>query len=320
VSLSFLNTIKLAENIVILYSANLTVLVTSKLSCPLWKNGKKSDFLAGARRRKGFPDKSLRKQGKHFSGPTIKAAVFKLLDKNPLLTAQPICKILELRFNDYRMYVSKLRSQWRSLPKNERGSKCSIHGWRGWCYLPKFGKLGNPKIVSQCDKTYHDGIRFRAVRVGWVETKARNRWLLWKERVGRLQWFETGRVNLFVRKPANLGKAYQLICNGFSFTGLVTDIKVLEQILLTVRFKGAHYVFPTEQRLPRLTIDLFGKSNGVIIKVGDRSHPHAVEVIACYPDWAERNERLLEHLNDTLKRLFTPVAPNNLKRDVDYVA
>ena len=260
--------------------------------------------MAEARRRKGFPDKTLRKQGKHFSEPTIKAAVFKLLDKNPLLTAKPICKILELRFNDYRMYVSKLRSQWRSLPKNERGSKCSIHGWRGWCYLPK--------EVS-------GGIRSHAVEVGWVETRARNRWLLWKDRLGRLQWFETGRVNLYVRKPANLGKAYQLVCNGFSFTGLVTDIKLLEQVLSTLRFKGAHYVFATEQRLPRLTIDLFAKSNGVIIKVGDRSHPHAVEVVACYPDWAERNERLIEQLNDTLKRLIVPVAPNNLRK-VDYVA
>jgi len=99
---------------------------------------------------------------------------------------------------------------------------------------------------------------------------------------------------------------------------LITDFKVLEAVLASVRVKGAHYVSPTGQRLPRLTIDLFAKSNGVIIKVGDRSHPHAVEVIACYPDWAERNERLLEQLNDTLKRLFPSAAPNNLEKS-DYV-
>jgi len=92
----------------------------------------------------------------------------------------------------------------------------------------------------------------------------------------------------------------------------------LEQVLSTLRFKGAHYVFATAQRLPRLTIDLFAKSNGVIIKVGDRSHPHAVEVIACYPDWAERNERLLEQLNDTLRRLFEPVAQSKVEKP-DYV-
>jgi len=121
-----------------------------------------------------------------------------------------------------------------------------------------------------------------------------------------------------VRKPANLGNAYQLICNGFSFTGLITDMKVLERVLASVRFKGAHYVFATEERLPRLTIDLFARSNGVIIKVGDASHPNGIEVIAYYPDWAERNERLFERLNETLKRLVEPSVPNKFEKP-DYV-
>jgi len=261
--------------------------------------------LAGASRHQDF----LLKKNSNYENneiTSVRQAVFSLLDKNPLLTAKPICKLLGLPYLRYRNYVNDLKFQWKSKYRRERGSKCSFHGWRGWCFLPK---------------EVRGGIRSHAVEVGWVETRARNRWLLWKDRLGRLQWFETGRVNLFVHKPANFGKAYQLICNGFSFTGLVTDIKVLEQILGSVRFKGAHYVFSTEQRLPRLTIDLFAKSNGIIIKVGDRSHPHAVEVIACYPDWAERNERLFEQLNDSLKRLFEPPGPNNVsEKKVDYVA
>jgi hypothetical protein len=124
---------------------------------------------------------------------------------------------------------------------------------------------------------------------------------LWRDHLGRLQWFETGRVNLYVRKPANLGRAYQLVCNGFSFTCLITDVKVLEGALASVKFKGAHYVFETEQRLPRLVIDLFAKSNGVVIKVGDASHPNAVEVVTCYPDWAERNERMLDEIRGLLR-------------------
>jgi hypothetical protein len=124
---------------------------------------------------------------------------------------------------------------------------------------------------------------------------------LWRDKLGRLQWFETGRVNLYVRKPANLGRAYQLVCNGFSFTGLITDVKVLEGVLAGVRFKGAHYVFDVGHRLPRLTIDLFAKSNGVVIKVGDVSHPCGVEVLVHYPDWAERNERVLEEVRNLLR-------------------
>jgi hypothetical protein len=143
--------------------------------------------------------------------------------------------------------------------------------------------------------------RVRALSIGWVRSRARNRWLLWKDRLGRLQWFETGRVNLYVRSPPNIGKAYQIVCNGFSFTGLLADLKVLEQVLASVRFKGAHYVFNTEQRLPRLVIDLFDKSNGIIVKVGDTSHPNGVEIVSCYPDWAERNESILGELQSLLR-------------------
>jgi hypothetical protein len=95
-------------------------------------------------------------------------------------------------------------------------------------------------------------------------------------------------------------------------------MKVLEELLASVRFKGAHYVFETPARLPKSTIDLFRKSNGVIIKVGDASHPNSVEVIAMYPDWAERNEGLLERLNDVLNRLFGTV-PQNVPKDLEYV-
>jgi len=232
---------------------------------------------------------------------SIRQQVFSKLDKNPLLTPKPLCTLLGLQYEKYGKYVANLRSQWKYHHKNERGSKCSSHAWRGWCFLPN--GVG--------------GIRTRAVDVGWLQSRARNRWLLWKDRLGRLQWFETGRVNLYVRKPANLGKTYQLICNAFSFTGLVTDIKVLEHVLSTVRFKGAHYVFPVGQRLPRLTIDLFKKSNGIIIKVGDVSHPESIEVLACYPDWAERNERVLEQLNETLGQLLKPM-PKGPGKDVGY--
>jgi hypothetical protein len=63
---------------------------------------------------------------------------------------------------------------------------------------------------------------------------------------------------------------------------------------------------------------LFAKSNGVIIKVGDVTHPDSLEIIATYPDWAERNERLFEQLNKTLKRLVEPSAPNKFEKP-DYV-
>jgi len=213
----------------------------------------------------------------------IRKRVCELLSRDPLLRAKSICKLLDLSYESYGAYVNNCKSVWRSNTRNERGSKCSIHAWKGWTYVPNC--LDRP----------------RAVKEGWFASKARNRWLLWKDKLGRLQWFETGRINLYVRKPANLGKAYQLICNGFSFTSLITDAKALETVLAGVRFKGAHHVFEANQRLPRLVIDLFSKSNGVVIKVGDVTHPSGVEIITSYPDWAERNEQVLGEIRDLLR-------------------
>jgi hypothetical protein len=116
---------------------------------------------------------------------------------------------------------------------------------------------------------------------------------------------------VFVRKPASLGKAYQLLCNAFSFTRLITDFVVLEQMLKSLRFKGAHAVFDTGERLPYRVIDLFKLSNGIKIKLGDLSHPTAVEVEFCYPSWAERNEQLLSEFLALLKQNSNSV-PNHI--------
>jgi hypothetical protein len=263
--------------------------------------------LAGSRVSNGFCQKNHNDYDSY--GESIRQCVFRELDKNPLLTASALHSILKLDDKTSLQVLANYKTQWRHNYRNERGLKCSLHGWRGWAYLPS--GVGA-------------GIRSDAVDVGWLRSRARNRWLLWKDRLGRLQWFETGRVNVYVRKPANLGRAYQLICNAFSFTGLITDFKVLEQVLSSVRFKGAHYVFPVGQRLPKLTIDLFQKSNGIVIKVGDDTHPESLEVLATYPDWAERNERLLEQLNDVLKQTVgAQDARSNaedLRRAEDYVS
>ena len=242
---------------------------------------------------------------------SIRAAVFELLDKNPLLSARNICRILELDYNYYKRYVWKLKSVWKTLPRNEHGSKCSKHGWRGWTYLPD---------EIRADQKWHGALRLKAVHNGWIQSKSRNRFLLFKDRVyGRLEWFETGRVNLQVRSPANRGRALQLLCLGFSHTGLITDLKLLVPMLEAVRFKSAHYIFGTDERLPQLTIDLFRKSNGITIKVGDRSHPHAVEVIAEYPDWAEQNERLFQNVMELLREAVAR-RPDRPDRSDRYVS
>jgi hypothetical protein len=228
---------------------------------------------------------------------TIKDKVFKLLDTNSLLYPKQICNLLHLNYNDYGNYVTVLRSEWKTLFEKRRGLKrLSFHGWHGWVYVPRSVDLR------------------QAVDGGWVRTRARNRYLLWKSKLGRLEWFpSTGRVKIWVRKPASLGKCYQLLADAFFKTALIFDIRVFEPFLKSVQFKGASAVFDVGERLPYAKIDFLKLSNGVVITLGDRSHPTSVEIDFCLPDWAERMEALVSNFMKVLKTK----QPKPVK-DVDY--
>lgn len=136
----------------------------------------------------------------------------------------------------------------------------------------------------------------RDVRGGgvWFRTRARNRMVVFKCGLGRIEWFETGRVNCWVSKPASLGKMKQLLADGFFKTGLVFDINVFDEWVESFRLKGFHLVLDTGERLPNARIGLLKDSNGVVAVLGDKSHPTGVELRVVYPDWVERNEDLLK--------------------------
>ena len=200
---------------------------------------------------------------------SIRKQVFRELEQNPLNTAKNLAKLLNLPYGKYRNYLTRLRSEWKYYHENERGSKCSdFH-----CYKASV-KLAGVELPD----------RGLALGVGWSMSKARNRFLVFRERLGRVVWFETGRVSLFVRRPGNLGKAKQLFCDAFVNTGLLTDFKVLNPVLERIGPRSCHFPYETSQRLPRLEIRDFVESHGILIKVGDRSHPNAVEVIAEFTD------------------------------------
>ncbi len=206
-----------------------------------------------------------------------------LLDSNPSLTAKPICELLGLPYVQYCRYVAKLKRGWKFYCENKLGSNCSsVHGWRGYCSVPFTVK------------------RDLAADSGWIRSKSRNRFLLWKDNLGRMEWFETERVNLYVRSPISLGRIKHLICKGFFETNLISDVKLLDQVLATIRFKQAHYVFDSDQPLPNMTIDYFEKSHGLVFKLGDKSHRKAVEVVTSCPDWTNTLESCLEKIHEVL--------------------
>ena len=234
---------------------------------------------------------------------SIRKQVFDLLNENPLLSIKHICQILKICYKQRKRLIWKYRSHWRTSLEKQIHSKCqkpSFHKPSAWVYVDKLGL----KVED-------------AIERGWIQTRAKNRYLLWRDpSYGHMKWFPTtGRVNIHTRKPHLRGRLFQLFCNGFSMNGLIDSMKILNQLLKSIRLKVASAVFGTPERLPYMEIKMFKLSNGVIIKMGDRSHPHAIEVEFCYPDWAEKNERLLAEINRGLRG--EPQQPRKLKDEKD---
>lgn len=215
---------------------------------------------------------------------SIRAQVFKELDQNPLNTAKNLAKLLNLPYRQYRAYLNTLRWDWKYHHKDEQGSKPSnLHHFRAWVLLRREGELDLLRV------------RDRLVGLGWQLSRARNRFWFLRERLGRCVWFETGLVLITVRAPGNLGKAKQLFCDCFVSRGLLSDLKVVSEVCDRIREHNVHAPYVTEQRLPKLTITDFAESHGIVIKVGDRSHPNAVEVIA---NWTENMMKIANFFDE----------------------
>jgi len=215
---------------------------------------------------------------------SIRAQVFKQLEENPLNTAKNLAKLLNLPYKEYRQYLNNLRYQWKYTHQSERGSKCSLFHCVRW-------GLWELVLVG----------RERALGVGWVQSKARNRFLQFKNVLGRAVWFETGTVRLHVRAPGTEGRAKQLFCDAFFRTGLIGDVADLNRCLDSVFLDSFHTVVRTDQRLPKRVVRDFEDTNGFIFKSGDRSHPHCFEFIIKYQSQFELAKQAFVDVVKTLE-------------------
>ncbi len=215
-------------------------------------------------------------------GNSIRARLFRELDKDPLLTAKNLASILGLSYKDYRNYLTKERSEWKHYHQIERGSKGSFSHCVRYVGVVQRGEAD----------------RNVATNKGWELSRARNRFLIYRDqaRLGRITWFETGKIVLHVRNPANEGKAKQLFCNGFFKSGLITDVNVLDVCVSRVHVHSGHTPFRLGQRLPRATITAFADTHGITIKIGDRTHPDSVEVLWEVQEQVEKVGALAEGL------------------------
>jgi len=220
-------------------------------------------------------------------GESLRHRVFCELDKNPLLTPLALRRILRFDRGVSLQLLANYKNQWRHNYRNMRGLKClSFHNARANAVVPR------------------DVSRVEAVRCNWLVTRARNRMLVWRDELGRLEWFETGFVKVWVRKPATEGKAVQLLANGFTKTELIWDMRVWERVRRSLVLHGATLAVETGVRLPYVCVELLKESNGVKVKMGDLTDPTKLEIEFCYPKWAQRNEQILGQLAEVLKSLY----------------
>ena len=233
---------------------------------------------------------------------SLRQRVFKALDKNPLLTAKTLGKVLELTSEEqqyYKGYLKKLKSVWKHTHLKERGSIRScpdeVHNvfYRGKLSVD-FAKLVRGRLSDFSSK---EGALLRLS--GWKVSRARNRFLLFKNMLGRIRFFETGTVELFVRKPASLGKCKQLFSDAFTRNYVVTDIRVMDQFFAGL-MRRFHATYKTGQRLPYMKITTFEDTHRLITVLGDRTHPDCVEIIAEYHAEVEQARRLFDELRLSL--------------------
>jgi hypothetical protein len=225
---------------------------------------------------------------------SLRSDVFNYLKEDKDISPKTICAKLGLDYKVYGHSVRTYKCQWKrqygvKLPNDSLN--LTFHRWSGWIYVPKGvdrkGALG-----------LGDG------KTVWMATNAKNRMYVFDARsrgLGRLEWFEplrgttenAGRVNIFVKKPAHIGKLKQLLANAYVKSNIIFDLNYFDKWVDTARLKGGHAVKDLGVPLPYSKTEFLKDGLGVVVKTGDQSHPSSLEIEFFYPDWAEKNERLL---------------------------
>ena len=239
----------------------------------------------------------------------LRQQVFKLLDKNPLLTASSISKLLGLTIEQtkyYKGYLRKLKYDWK---RNHSKEQVSIRSCPDDVHNAFYKGLLSKELAGQVRKLLFE-VWERAgfdrwifpstpgALDGWKKTNSKNHYLLYKSRLGRIRLFGTGTVEIFVRKPASLGKCMQLFSDAFTRHYLITDIRRVDEFRLGL-MRRFHGTYKTGQRLPYMKITTFEDTHHFTFISGDRSHPDCYEFIVEYHAEVEQARRLFDELRDS---------------------
>jgi hypothetical protein len=232
--------------------------------------------------------------------------VFTFLDKNPLLTASSLAQMIGIPSQERKKemsYLKKLKYEWKGNNENQRGSNRSIpdnlHNAFYKGTLPE--NVVSDVFLKLRSLAYGYG-SYDFIAGAWVTTKSKNRFILFKSRLGRIRLFSNGTVEIFVRKPASDGKCMQLFCDAFTKNNIVDSIKIIEVFQKNL-VRRMHCTFDMHQKLPYIKITAFQETHNLVMTLGDRSHPTCIEFMVGYNNEVRSIRDLVEQMGSFFKRL-----------------
>lgn len=218
-----------------------------------------------------------------------KKAVWAVLEKRPHSSPTMICELLEInKTYKNRSLIKTYKYRWRIGKQIYRQGLKSLSCHKVHLFHHALNSMDPEVAVKHTD---------------WkMAIDSKNGMVYFVHKYGRIEWFpSTGRINVYVKKPALLARIKQLISDAFYRNGIVYDFDNFIVWMEEFKLKGFHLVKDTGERLPYVKIGMLKDSNGVIVKIGDKSHPTSIEIEVTYPDWAERNERQTKQIAEDFK-------------------
>jgi len=225
--------------------------------------------------------------------PSGRQAVFRFLYENPYHTLGSLKKMLrektdfvDLKDQTIRNYMTQYRRLYSCsgvVPRLHRG----------------FGVLKSE---------FDGGLWEVAPCFGWRVSRNRNRERLWSQSGITLGWHRNGTVVFRFKGFRPQGHLLTAFIHAF-WKMFLSSGKAQHEVfnyletLFKERYsqKGFDFVYETWRPLPKLTVKDFHKSYGITIKLGDGSHPTALEVEQREPFWFSKIEKIVDQLGVEIK-------------------
>lgn len=171
----------------------------------------------------------------------------------------------------------------------------------------QYSKLGKvPKFhrgLGILESGFDDGLWDKAPNFNWQISHNRNRERLRSKCGISLGWHRNGTVVFRFKGFRPQGHLLTAFIQSFLDVVIASGLNEIEAInYLQALFKeyyrtiSFHSTIETGQILPKTKINDFKKSHGIIIKLGDGSHPTAVEIEQTEPFWFNKIEEIIDNL------------------------